>query len=240
MIDNALEISWWPDDPKLVKVLPPSSLMSFSKYSIIPGHEMEANSSNQQWDLDGDSTHGHLEHETPQQCIIQIGSNILHLHAKWSPLLMIIQLIQAAALQASITSSGHRGKAHINLLKLMWFYDSLLQQFAQDAAVCRSGVFGAGPLPEDWMPETMHRCLTRLELNIPHSRVSLEKNSAMLHEAYGRPSNHFKYGERNYARFCGLLILTSHLRLLWLYKNTQGHLHGCVPFPGHQRRVKYI
>jgi hypothetical protein len=75
----------------------------------------------------------------------------------------------------------------------MWFYDSLLQQFAQDVALFASTSFAAGPLPKHWMPESMHCCLTRLEINILHNPTSLQTHWALLQEQYGQVRDHF-YG----------------------------------------------
>jgi hypothetical protein len=175
MADHTLELSWWLQEPPVTRELPPSSLMSFTKYSI-----------------DGEHTKG----VPPKQCVIQIGSLKLHLNAKWLPLMMIIQMIQAAALQESISASemSNQKKALI-MLRLMWFYDFLLQRFAQDATRDKPDSSGNSPLPDEWMPESMARCLTRLALKIPHTPAALHKNSQLLGEAYQRPSNHFSYGK---------------------------------------------
>ena len=59
--------------PPAVKCLPPSLLMSFTKY-----------------DINRKEITGKVGTDVPQSCIIQIGSKMLHLHAKWSPLMMLI------------------------------------------------------------------------------------------------------------------------------------------------------
>jgi hypothetical protein len=180
MTDHALEKSWWLADPPAAKKLPPSSLMSFTKYG--QQHPVKV------------GEYEHLEEDIPQQCIIQIGANKLHLHAKWLPLMMLIQLIQAAALRAALLSSGVQlKKKSTNMLRLMWFYDFLLQQFAQDA-ISTSKTSAGGCLPDDWIPEAMHRCLTRLELKIPHSPAGLEQESQKLNDAYLNHGDHFSFG----------------------------------------------
>jgi hypothetical protein len=200
MTNHALEISWWLKEPPSAKHLPPSSLMSFTKYCVANGEQI-GEAGVRQRVVDDHKMYRCVDGNIPQQCIIQIGSLKLHLHAKWLPLLMVIQLIQAAALQASISASEIKNKNKtLDMLRLMWFYDSLLQQFARDVMEKLKGSEGSPP-PEDWMSESMHRCLTRIELQIPHSQASLEKNSGMLNKAYHQHRNHFKFGERNHTCF---------------------------------------
>jgi hypothetical protein len=178
MADHALEKSWWLNNPPQVDHLPPSLLMSFTKCGI--GNEQSR-----------DAT---VEKDIPKFCIIQIGYSQLYLNAKWLPLMMLIQLIQASALEASIVASqAQKKKTSTNLLRLMWFFDSLLQKFAQDvtAELTRSS---KDVLPDDWMPDSMHRYLTRMELNIPHSPTALDENYHMLNEAYENHRSHFSFG----------------------------------------------
>jgi hypothetical protein len=107
---------------------------------------------------------------------------------------MLIQLIQASVLDTSMAAAqAQKKKTATNLLRLMWFFDSLLQTFARDVTdkLMRSG---KNMLPDDWMPDFMHRYLTRMELDIPHSPTALEKNSCMLNEAYEIHRGHFSYG----------------------------------------------
>jgi hypothetical protein len=107
---------------------------------------------------------------------------------------MLVQLIQASALDASLVASqAQKKKTATNLLRLMWFFDFLLQKFAQDATneLTRSG---KDALPDDWMPDSMHRYLTRMELNIPHSPTALEENRHVLNEAYENRYSHFSFG----------------------------------------------
>jgi hypothetical protein len=190
MTNHALERSWWLQDPPVVTHLPPSSLMSFTKYSqnttmvSRPGPQHPGRHKNYQY----------MEVHIPQRCIIQIGSSKLHLHAKWLPLMVLIQLIQAAALS---TWSSHLDiqckKKPRNMLRLMWFYDFLLQRFAQDA-LAQLKASGDDLLPDAWMPDSMHRCLTRIELEIPHSPAMLEHHSLTLGEAYLNRLDHFSHG----------------------------------------------
>jgi hypothetical protein len=211
MTDHTLEKSWWLNDPPTTKNIPPSSLMSFTKYVVINGKEMgQAAGMEQRQLVEQRKKYGCIEGDIPQQCIIQIGSQKLHLHAKWLPLLMIIQLFQGAALQASIATSEDQNKK-MAMLRLMWFFDFLLQQFAQDAMMAQSKASAGCPLPDDWMPTSMHRCLTRIELNIPHSQASLQKHSHVLEESYAKSSDHFLYGERRCFCVWHLLILILHL-----------------------------
>lgn len=175
---HALEKSWWLENPPDAAHLPPSSLMSFTKVTTV-------------------QSEGELRVaiNVPQRCIIQIGSQKLHLHAKWLPLMMLIQLIQAAALDASITASRIQKQSNsANLRRLMWFYDFLLKQFAQDVIGKTKSSGNHAMIPDNWMPESMHRCLTRMELQIPHSPAALEKNAQRLDEAYQNRSDHFSYG----------------------------------------------
>jgi hypothetical protein len=178
MTDHTLEKSWWLDDPPQVDHLPPSSLMSFTKCGI--GREQSRDTI--------------VEQDIPKFCIIQIGCSQLYLNAKWLPLLMLTQLIQASALDTSIKASqARKKKTATNVLRLVWFYDSLLQKFAEDATaeLTRSG---KDALPDDWMPDSMHRYLTRMELNIPHTPTALEENYHMLNEAYENQCSHFSFG----------------------------------------------
>jgi len=213
MTDHTLEISWWLKDPPAAVTIPPSSLMSFTKYVVMDGQEIGQEEARVGQSLQLNALRGKygcIEGGIPQQCIIQIGSLKLHLHAKWLPLLMILQLFQAAALQASIAVSDDRNKMKA-MLRLMWFFDFLLQQFAQDAMMAQSQVSTGHPLPDDWMPESMHRCLTRIEHNIPHSQASLEKHNRVLEEAYANSRDHFSFGERHHLCIWFLSILISHL-----------------------------
>jgi hypothetical protein len=135
-----------------------------------------------------------VEQDQPRFCIIQIGFSKLYLSGKWLPLMMLIQLIQATALEASISASqALKKKTSTNMLRLMWFFHFLLEKFAQDA-MDELMVSRERTLPHDWMPELMHRCLTRIELDIPHSPEALEKNSLKLNGAYKNRSSHFAYG----------------------------------------------
>jgi hypothetical protein len=150
MADHALEKSWWLNNPLQVDHLPPSSLMSFTK-SGIDNEQLR------------DIT---VEQDIPKFCIIQIGCSHLYLNAKWQPLIMLVQLIQALALDASLVASqAQKKKTATNLLRLMWFFDSLLQKFIQDVTdeLSRSG---KDTLPDDWMPDSIHWYLTHMELNI--------------------------------------------------------------------------
>ena len=213
MTDHTLEISWWLKDPPAATSIPPSSLMSFTKFLVMDGQEIgqeeaRVGGSLQLNELRG--KYGCIGGGIPKRCIIQIGSLTLHLHAKWVPLLMILQLFQAAALQASIAVSDDHNKMK-PMLRLMWFFDFLLQQFARDATMAQSQVSAGHPLPDYWMPESMHRCLTRIELNIPHSRASLEKHNHALQEAYANSRDHFCFGERHHLCVWFLLILILHL-----------------------------
>lgn len=178
MTDHSLEKSWWLDNPPQVDHLPPSSLMSFTKCGV--GYERSR-----------DTTVGQ---DIPRFCIIQIGCSKLYLNARWLPLMMLIQLIQASVLDTSMAAArAQKKKTATNLLRLMWFFDSLLQTFAQDATdkLTRSG---KNMLPDNWMPDFMHRFLTRMELDIPHSPTALEENSLALNKAYETHQGHFGYG----------------------------------------------
>ena len=177
MTDHALEKSWWLDNPPQLDHLPSSSLMSFAKLSSC--------TSNKQL---------RCPTAPPQFCIIQIGFSRLYLYAKWMPLMMLIQLIQASALDASISASrALKKKSATNLLRLTWFFDFLLQKFAQEARD-KLMISQKNVLPEGWMPDSMHRCLTRMELDVTHSPTSLDKHGVILDKAYKNHQSHFSYG----------------------------------------------
>jgi hypothetical protein len=86
-------------------------------------------------------------------------------------------------------------KKPMNMLRLMWFYDFLLQRFAQDA-LAQLKASGDNIIPDGWMPDSMHRCLTRIELKIPHSPAMLEHHSLTLDEVYRNCPDHFSHGGR--------------------------------------------
>jgi hypothetical protein len=195
MTDHTLERSWWLQDPPMVTNLPPSSLMSFTKYSIIGSQKIMVGRPGPRHP-NGHENYQHTEAHIPQRCIIQIGSSKLHLHAKWLPLMMLIQLIQAAALSMWLSDLDVRHKKKpMNMLRLMWFYDFLLQRFAQDA-LAQLKASGDNIIPDGWMPDSMHRCLTRIELKIPHSPAMLEHHSLTLDEVYRNCPDHFSHGGR--------------------------------------------
>jgi hypothetical protein len=195
MTDHAVERSWWLRDPPVVTNLPPSSLMSFTKYRVTGGQQIMAGRPETQRP-EGRGNYRCLGVHVPQRCIIQIGSSKLHLHAKWLPLMMLIQLIQAAALSKWLSGLDvQRKKKPMNMLRLMWFYDFLLQRFAQDASA-ELKASGDDLLPDGWMSDSMHRCLTRIELNIPHSPEMLEHHSLTLDEVYRNSPDHFSHGGR--------------------------------------------
>ena len=188
MADHSLEISWWIENPPPTQTLPPSSIMSFTKLG---------------------NGERRTEDDIHQECLIQIGSDKLHLHAKWLPLMMTVQLTQAAALQASINAfAQQKHNTSREMLRLMWFHNFLLQQFAQDATH-EAKELGRGPLPESWMPASMHRYLTRVEQHISHSADNLEDKPEQLNKAYHEAGDHFTHGEIN-------LFLTPTWRLLFI------------------------
>jgi len=158
MTDHTLEISWWIKDPPPITKLPSSSLMSFTKYPVTDGQHMpEEDIIMQPQDPDYKRrSNGGIDGHVPRCCIIQIGSLKLYMNAKWLPLMMVIQLIQTSALRASIScrETGDNSKA-TTMLKLTWFYDSLLHNFALDAAGYPHKRSDGILIPANWMPDWM-------------------------------------------------------------------------------------
>jgi hypothetical protein len=205
--ENTLELSWWLQDPPPAKELPPSSLMSFTKHNISYRPKSNGNSTGQLPTTVGSKgAHAHTEVDILPQCVIQIGSVKLVLHAKWLPLMMMIQMNQAAALQASIQAAEKDNlPLALTMQRLTWFYDFLLKQFAQDAKLGQSETPNTS-LAHNWMPEYMHRCLTRINHRIPHTPESLLRQSCLPQSVY-QSTEPFCYGERCWLSVFSMCII---------------------------------
>jgi hypothetical protein len=172
----ALEMSWWKADPSHTETIPPSSMLGLT-------------------DLPGTSLNPDI---IPRKCLVQIGSIKLCLPARWRPLLMVIQLMQMSALVGWRQACRTKTVLNRDPLRIVWFYDAVLVQFAKEGWEKENEMPPNSCLPMDWMPETMHRCLTRMEMAQPHSPAMLSRLSEALRfaleSAYNDHRDHFTSG----------------------------------------------
>ena len=141
----------------------------------------------------------------PNVLSIQIGHTSSFLPSKWRPIFCVIDICQLHALSEALQPGQAQAKRHS---KLVIWYDRLRFHVVLQAENNND--------TKDWMPDSVHRFLVRVQVGKWHSPTALAKAGEDLFSWYSKIPP-WSYGE---------WVLLSETIILWTLVWTQISCHG--------------